>query len=351
MQKLFLRLALVVAAALALAAPASGGMWAVVTLDEWPARVVVNQPITVGFVVRQHGQHLLDGLTGVVIFEQTGHKQLEFPIYESREVGHYTATVMLPRAGQWQWRIDAFGEHVMPPLTVHSPAAAQTRSTSAQLTSTQLAALGKDLFVAKGCASCHSHQAVAGSGEFSFAYGAGNAPDLTIPKFDAAYLRVWLKDPKAVKPQTQMPNLNLKSSEIEALVAFLAVQRPATCPVTQGRALVSANTAPVGSFVAKRLVLSGVVRSGKDCAPLAGARITFLLANPQGVYDDAHRGTIITGPDGGYRFESNFPGQYEGTPTHIHLLISAPGHRAIETEYLLRNGQTSGTFDVTLTAE
>jgi protocatechuate 3,4-dioxygenase beta subunit len=78
----------------------------------------------------------------------------------------------------------------------------------------------------------------------------------------------------------------------------------------------------------------------------------FLLANPQGVYDDDHTGTIITGPDGAYRFESNFPGNYEGSPApHIHLLVSAPGHRAIETEYLPRAGQTSGTFDVTLAPE
>lgn len=229
MRKLFLKSALIVAALIALAAPASGGGWAVVTLDELPSHVVANQPVKIGFAVRQHGQHLLDGLTGIVIFEQTGHKQLEFPIYASKPTGHYTATFTLPRTGVWRWRIDAFGEHIMPPLTVHSAASAQARSTTAttaRLTSAQLAALGKDLFVAKGCSACHGHQAVVPSGRFSDAYGAGGAPGLTIPKFDATYLRVWLKDPKAVKPKTAMPNLNLKSAEIEALAAFLTQSPP-----------------------------------------------------------------------------------------------------------------------------
>lgn len=80
------------------------------------------------------------------------------------------------------------------------------------------AAYGKDLFVAKGCATCHQHAAVAGSG-----FGEGSdIPALTPYRWDAGYLRTWLKDPAAVKPATQMPNLGLKRDEIEALIAFLA---------------------------------------------------------------------------------------------------------------------------------
>jgi mono/diheme cytochrome c family protein len=324
--------------------PVHAGGWGVVTLDELPAQVTVNKPVTLGFTLRQHGQHLLGDQPGVVIFERAGEKVLQFKTRSTKAEGHYTATVKLPTAGVWQWRVELFGEHAMPTLTV-SPDVTKHQTPRSPV------ALGKDLFIAKGCAACHGHRAVAGSGEFSNAYGAGGAPNLTTPKFDEAYLRVWLKDPKAIKPQTDMPDLSLKQSEIEALIAFLAIQRPATCPVTQGRALLSSESAPIRSFVARGHVLSGIVRSGKDCAPIAGARITFLLTNPQGVYDDAHSGTIITGPDGAYRFESNFPGQYEGTPPHIHLLITAPGHKAIETEYLPKKGQISGSFDVTLAAE
>ena len=82
------------------------------------------------------------------------------------------------------------------------------------------AAYGLALFKAKGCASCHQHAAVAGSGKFSGGPG-GLAPILTGYPGDPAYARAWLRDPKAIKPATGMPNLNLSAAEIEALVAFL----------------------------------------------------------------------------------------------------------------------------------
>src|SRR5687768_3241539 len=77
---------------------------------------------------------------------------------------------------------------------------------------------GQALFSAKGCASCHHHAAVAASG-----LGEGSSfPDLTTYRWTADYLRTWLKDPAAIKPATDMPNLGLKRDEIEALIAFLA---------------------------------------------------------------------------------------------------------------------------------
>jgi cytochrome c oxidase subunit 2 len=82
-------------------------------------------------------------------------------------------------------------------------------------------AYGRALFSAKGCATCHHHAAVAGSG----AFGEGN-PDLTTFRWSADYLRTWLHDPAAVKPGTYMPNLGLKSDEIEALIAFLSSKAP-----------------------------------------------------------------------------------------------------------------------------
>jgi cytochrome c2 len=79
------------------------------------------------------------------------------------------------------------------------------------------AAYGKALFLAKGCATCHHHAAVAGSG------GMGEGvPDLTTYRWNADYLRSWLKNPSAVKPGTDMPMLDLKQEEIEALIAFLS---------------------------------------------------------------------------------------------------------------------------------
>ena len=51
-------------------------------------------------------------------------------------------------------------------------------------------------------------------------------PDLTNVRLNADYLRQWLNDPSALKPDTAMPTLGLKSDEIEALIAFLKTNQP-----------------------------------------------------------------------------------------------------------------------------
>lgn len=77
------------------------------------------------------------------------------------------------------------------------------------------AAIGRALFAAKGCVGCHTHNDVnPGSG---IAVG----PELSSRTYDPDFLRSWLKDPAAVRPGTEMPNLRLSEQEIEALIAFL----------------------------------------------------------------------------------------------------------------------------------
>ena len=78
---------------------------------------------------------------------------------------------------------------------------------------------GKALFTAKGCFSCHIHRDV---NTQSVAIG----PDLTNYRGDPAFLRQWLADPSALRPDTKMPNLNLSDAEIEALIAFLTQSKP-----------------------------------------------------------------------------------------------------------------------------
>ena len=87
------------------------------------------------------------------------------------------------------------------------------------------AAYGQQLFGAKGCAQCHAHAAIPGSGKFGGGY-PGAAPDLTNRPGDPAYQRAWLRDPKSVEPATAMPNLNLSDAEIDAIVAFLRAGDP-----------------------------------------------------------------------------------------------------------------------------
>jgi protocatechuate 3,4-dioxygenase beta subunit len=122
------------------------------------------------------------------------------------------------------------------------------------------------------------------------------------------------------------------------------------CQPTPGDALgpfYQAN-APVRPSVGQGYVLSGVVKSAKDCAAIAGARIEFWLAGPSGDYDDDHRATVIAGPSGAYRFESNYPPQYSFRPPHIHLKVSAPGFNPLVTQHYPQKSRSEATFDLVL---
>ncbi|GAB4389169.1 MAG: hypothetical protein Kow0025_12890 [Thermodesulfovibrionales bacterium] len=109
--------------------------------------------------------------------------------------------------------------------------------------------------------------------------------------------------------------------------------------------------APERSRVGEGYVLRGVVRSARDCSTLAGARVELWLAGPEGSYDDAHRATVISDEAGAYRFESNFPPAYYGRPPHIHIKVSAPGHKTLTTQHYPEKGTTQGAFDLVLTPE
>jgi protocatechuate 3,4-dioxygenase beta subunit len=107
--------------------------------------------------------------------------------------------------------------------------------------------------------------------------------------------------------------------------------------------------APVRTSVGEGYALSGVVRSSRGCRPIAGARVEFWLANPQGEYDDDHRATVISDSGGNFAFQSNFPPGYSNRPPHIHVRITAPGHRTLVTQHYPTAGSRSGVFDLVLT--
>ncbi|MGH9777813.1 MAG: hypothetical protein ACRD5I_05320, partial [Candidatus Acidiferrales bacterium] len=96
-------------------------------------------------------------------------------------------------------------------------------------------------------------------------------------------------------------------------------------------------------------VLSGVVRDAATCLPVTNARSWFWMANAEGEYDGEHDGTLFTNQQGGYRIQSDPPGNY-GPEAHVHLHVSALGYRAIQTEFILSdgNGEGSDTFEVAL---
>lgn len=101
-----------------LVAPVSAGGWAVVTLDAMPS-AIAGQEMTVGFTLRQHGNTLLPGMQSDIVFRngESG-QRLTFSAPDDGPKGHYAAHVILPQVGRWEWTINNFGDHPMPPLTV-----------------------------------------------------------------------------------------------------------------------------------------------------------------------------------------------------------------------------------------
>ncbi len=193
---------------------AHAGGWGVTTLDAWPQNVVVGKPVTVTFTIRQHGVHVLTDITPEFVFRNVSTKEsLRVTAKVQPRLARFMAVLTFPSAGEWAWEMTSFPPQRFPNLVVlETPSSAQP------------ALDGMTLFVAKGCFMCHAHSAVLRSGEFRNGYGVGGAPALSPNKWDAEYLRTWLKDPKAIKPATQMPNLGLRDKEIEALVTFLTAK-------------------------------------------------------------------------------------------------------------------------------
>ena len=109
--------------------------------------------------------------------------------------------------------------------------------------------------------------------------------------------------------------------------------------------------APERASTGRGLVISGTVRSASGCGPLAGARIEWWAANAGGEYDEAHRATQRADGDGRYRYETDFPGRYPGRPLHVHVRVTAPGHRALITQLYPTQGQTSLAVDLVLIHE
>ena len=106
--------------------------------------------------------------------------------------------------------------------------------------------------------------------------------------------------------------------------------------------------APERTVTGHGLVVSGTVRSAKGCGALAGARLEWWSADGRGEYQDELRATQRTGTDGSFRYETVAPGRYPGRPPHLHVKISAPGHRTLVTQFYPRDGQQAIATDLVL---
>src|SRR3954467_3617060 len=101
MRRRMVQLAALGAVALGLSAFAFGG-WAVITVEDLPEHLVVGQPTKITFVVRQHGRTPLGGLHATGAAKRRGDDTtLRVDATPTPTVGRYTATVTVPRSGEW----------------------------------------------------------------------------------------------------------------------------------------------------------------------------------------------------------------------------------------------------------
>ena len=85
---------------------ASAGGWAVVTLDQIPTKVVVGEPLTVGFMIRQHGQTpWLSGDVRVRALHAESGAKILVNAKQDGVPGHYTAALTFDHAGKWDWAV------------------------------------------------------------------------------------------------------------------------------------------------------------------------------------------------------------------------------------------------------
>jgi protocatechuate 3,4-dioxygenase beta subunit len=106
--------------------------------------------------------------------------------------------------------------------------------------------------------------------------------------------------------------------------------------------------APERSVVGRGYILTGKVKSLKDCSPVKGAKIEFWLTGPEGNYGDDYRATVYSDTSGTYSFESNAPKPYYGRPPHIHIRVSAEGFNVLITQHYPESGKTGDSFDLVM---
>jgi hypothetical protein len=205
-----------------LVAVVNAGGWSLITVKDFPDSVEAGKPLSLEFKVWAPSLEPMKGLHPVVHATNAKGREVRTAANAKPTPGEFTATLILPEPGDWVIAFDAEYENAatMPPLRVGPPGAARPAFLS-------LATQGLRLFSIKGCNGCHIHPDVEG--------GRTYGPDLTDKHFPADYLRRFLADPSITpvpnlvcsKDGTicgspyEMPNLDLKKSEIEALVAFL----------------------------------------------------------------------------------------------------------------------------------
>ena len=183
------------------------GGWAIITVDNLPDYAVAGTPVALSFMVRQHGEEPLEKLEPR-IEAVSGALRVVTPARAGVGRGRYTASVVLPQAGNWTLTIrSGFGRSDLKllPMAVVKPGTSAVAVTDVDR--------GERLFVAKGCVTCHVDAKI--------------GPTLDGRRFEATYLAGFLAKPRRINPTAPMvmPNLGLEQREITSLVAYLTADR------------------------------------------------------------------------------------------------------------------------------
>lgn len=112
--------------------PALAGGWAVVTLDSVPQAVQAGQPLSLGFIVRQHGLTPIDTVAPILTARNSATGEtLRAEARKEGPLGHFVVDFTAPAAGDWTWQIEPqpFGPTTLGTLTV-SPVGTPTTATS-----------------------------------------------------------------------------------------------------------------------------------------------------------------------------------------------------------------------------
>jgi protocatechuate 3,4-dioxygenase beta subunit len=104
----------------------------------------------------------------------------------------------------------------------------------------------------------------------------------------------------------------------------------------------------VRAKIGKGHVLTGVILSAPDCAPLRGAQVQLWQSNAKGRYTTALSATVITDRNGRFRFQGPSPTSYGGGPPHIHIRVFAAGYVELLTRYEPRQGARRGSVRLVL---
>ena len=122
------------------------------------------------------------------------------------------------------------------------------------------------------------------------------------------------------------------------------------CPPTMSEAMgpLFAFHVPERSSVGEGHILSGTVKSSKNCSAISNAKLEFWLTNDKGNYDENHRAALFTDKLGSYSFQSNFPVPFDNSPPKIYVRASAKGYQTIVTAFEAKKDQQEAVLDIVL---